>query len=385
MNIYKKLILTLLIFVTGSISADELSTAQGTCNSNNAEQCYKLGEIYSLGKGVKADDKRAYEFYQMACDYGYMAACHNLGVIYKFGTGVETSIEKSREFYEKACNGGLSGSCSQLGDIYYVGDGAKINYSKAFIFYRKSCRGGITTACEALNKFETLNDEIRKPTISIINSENISKRVKFYTELCEKSDSIGCFKLAEAYRNSKNGTDIHKAIEFYEKACKLNSMESCEIVGRLFYEGKKGLEKNYSKAEALFEKACLNGQPKSCYTLGYMYEFGVGVKKNKEKLVHYYKASCDKEHSYGWACFSLGTLYFNGLSVEKNILTAINYYERSCNNGNVFGCNELGKINNEGMAFVKKDQSKAKEFYTKACLINGMARGLCEGYRELNY
>ena len=58
------------------------------CKLGSAEACYSLGVMYSEGKGVPQDYKKAVEFYEKACNKNMGEACLNLGVMYARGQGV---------------------------------------------------------------------------------------------------------------------------------------------------------------------------------------------------------------------------------------------------------------------------------------------------------
>ena len=78
-----------------------------------------------------------------------------------------------------------------------------------------------------------------------------------------------------------NAGDYEKGLEYYQKL-------------------------NYTKAKQFFLEGCKTDK-KSCNYLGVLYENGLGVKKDINKALSYYKISCDAKVAE--ACINLGSLY----------------------------------------------------------------------------
>lgn len=77
----------------------------------HAENCYNLGTIYLLGKGVRQDYHKARELYKKACDMKYTNACLNLGFQYSAGLGVRQNLSIAKQYYGKACDLGEQLGC----------------------------------------------------------------------------------------------------------------------------------------------------------------------------------------------------------------------------------------------------------------------------------
>ena len=56
-------------------------------DKGDASAQYKLGVMYSEGRGVVQDYFKAIEFYQKAADQGHIGALSNLGIMYARGQG----------------------------------------------------------------------------------------------------------------------------------------------------------------------------------------------------------------------------------------------------------------------------------------------------------
>ncbi|WP_257395356.1 Sel1 domain-containing protein [Campylobacter lari subsp. concheus] len=94
--------------------------------------------------------------------------------------------------------------------------------------------------------------------------------------------------------------------------------------------------------------------------------------------IKYYKQACDLNNGFG--CFSLGFIYGDGLGVKKDNFKAVELYQKACILNNGFGCSNLGLMFALGKG-VRKDTSKALEYFGKACdLKNDLG---CQAYAKL--
>jgi TPR repeat protein len=77
------------------------------------------------------------------------------------------------------------------------------------------------------------------------------------------------------------------------------------------------------------------------YNIGYMYEKGLGVKKDLKTAVEFYRMSAND--GFAPAALLVGNAYLKGIGVKKNLREAIYYYEIAAKGGN----KEAIKILNE--------------------------------------
>lgn len=116
---------------------------------------------------------------------------------------------------------------------------------------------------------------------------------------------------------------------------------------------------------------CKNKSNDECYTLTtFNLESNLlnnKIKRDYSQLIEINKNYC--EANFSRACLDLAHKYNLGLGVNQNSDIAITFYEKASTLGSVEADIELGNIyNNEN--YVKKDTTKAKDFYEKACLRN---------------
>ena len=121
-------------------------------------------------------------------------------------------------------------------------------------------------------------------------------------------------------------------------------------IGEMFEKG-KGTVKNSQKAFEWYNKAAKQNDKKAAYKVGRAYLEGKGVSKNYSKALDWFRKSANKK--YVRAEYYLGTLYENGQGVEKNYSKALNWYKQAL----------AGGYNNaaEGIKRVAKAQKSAEQ------------------------
>lgn len=76
-----------------------------------------------------------------------------------------------------------------------------------------------------------------------------------------------------------------------------------------------------------------NQSNQELYELGKKYHEGLGVKKDINKALEYYKAAAGKEFDYAPAIYQLGMIFYKGDGVERNLDIAGNALGLACNLG----------------------------------------------------
>ena len=80
--------------------------------------------------------------------------------------------------------------------------------------------------------------------------------------------------------------------------------------------------------------------------LGFLYEYGQGVKQSHQKAAQFYQKACDGGNAGG--CGMLGFLYKYGKGVRQNFSTAKEHYGKACDLGLQLGCDSYRKLNEKG-------------------------------------
>jgi TPR repeat protein len=180
---------------------------------------------------------------------------------------------------------------------------------------------------------------------------------------CDKQCSAGhggsCALLAVMYREGMGvKQDAAKSAKLAQDACDKEVAAGCRIAAAA------KLGKDKAAAIALYDKACLAGDGKSCVELG-------AAKLSDKKL------AADAQYAFRRACYGggefdgcawLGTLYVDGkggMSVSPKV--GAKFFEKGCKEGSARACAGLATLYSRGAKGFDKDPAKAKELYAKAC------------------
>ncbi|HRU97403.1 MAG TPA: hypothetical protein P5092_08265 [Ruminococcus sp.] len=97
--------------------------------------------------------------------------------------------------------------------------------------------------------------------------------------------------------------------------------------------------------------------------IGWMYDTGHGVEKDKTKAVEWYRKAT--EQGYAYAQCNLGTMYSNGYGIEQDKTKAVEWYRKAAEQGYVRAQCNLGYMYENGTG-VDKDFGLAEHWYIKA-------------------
>lgn len=107
-----------------------------------------LGRAYAHGHGVMRNIDKAIEYYKTAFRSGHVGAAHQIGKFNQFGIGVPVDIEKAVKWYELDASRGYEASVKHLGDIYM--DGTPEGAQKTITLYEKAAARGFVQANNTL-------------------------------------------------------------------------------------------------------------------------------------------------------------------------------------------------------------------------------------------
>lgn len=137
------------------------------------------------------------------------------------------------------------------------------------------------------------------------------------------------------------------------------------------YDNGEGVEKDKGQAALWYRKAAEQGLAEAQYNLGLCYAKGEGVTKDFVKAVSWYRKAA--EQWYALAQSNLGYCYANGEGVETDKEQAVLWYRKAAEQGNAVAQYNLGLcyINGEGVA---KDVIEAYAYWSLAGITAEAAR-----------
>lgn len=104
------------------------------------------------------------------------------------------------------------------------------------------------------------------------------------------------------------------------------------LLGKAYLNGDFGLDKNYNKARALFEKSASQEYPGGLMNLAECYEKGLGVEKDIQKAIDLYDQAGQKGNGYAYK--RLRDIYSRGSEgVPQDLEKAQEYNEKALKTG----------------------------------------------------
>ncbi|OJW67022.1 MAG: hypothetical protein BGO68_00395 [Candidatus Amoebophilus sp. 36-38] len=321
--------------------------------SDSGEALFNLGEMYQNGLEVSRDEDQAFGFYQRAAKQTYAAAEYELGRMYQNGFGkIKKDDVRAFQWYEKAASQGHSAAAYELGRMHQNGFG-KIKKDDVLVFqwYKKAVEHGHAGAAYELAKMcqngfgEVEKDEQEAFKWYLTAAENghleaqlevgdryyKGQRVnlsyveafKWYFEAALNGNPRAEYKLAKMYQNGW-GVDRNdeQAFIWYLKAANQENMEAQFELGKIYQNG-LGLETaDDTEAVKWYKKALQQGHAEAAFNLGIIYEKS---RRYKAAYKSYEKAA---EKGYKAANTKLGWMNQSGLGVEKNMDIVLYYYRK---------------------------------------------------------
>ena len=116
---------------------------------------------------------------------------------------------------------------------------------------------------------------------------------EFYVKAVDLGDTFSALELGDLCFDNSIWPDANqRALEWYQRYLAyqlgLNDSYCLYKIGLIYYYGNYGVSKSYENAVKFFSES---HSYQACYYLGWMYEFGQGVKKDYNMAITYYKDS----------------------------------------------------------------------------------------------
>jgi len=181
-----------------------------------------------------------------------------LGKCYAYGSKeykIEEDDKEALKYYLIAAEADHAVSQFKVGLFFQMGYGCDANFSRAFLWYEKAVAQNQPDALAAI------------------------------AELYESGWGVD--------------QDVGKALDYYERAVEFGEKDALSALGRLYKQRSQENSSLLPKALEFLQKAVAHHAEdfESLFLLGEMYENGLGVEKDTQKAIQYYKqASVDDDH-----------------------------------------------------------------------------------------
>lgn len=148
----------------------------------------------------------------------------------------------------------------------------------------------------------------------------------------------------------------------YYASTKFNHAASQYSLGTCFHDG-VGIEKNPELAVYWYKRSAEQGHPRGEGILGYCYGEGFGVEKDPIQALNWYLRAAAQGETV--AMYNVGYCYEEGIGLKRDYIQALEWYKRAAERGNGLAANSLGYFHEEGLG-VAKNLEQAVYWYTVA-------------------
>jgi len=119
---------------------ENVEALRARAERGDAQAQYRIGVLYSDGRGVPMDEAEATAWISMAAELGYPDAQFCMGVKYEHGIGVPQDFVRAVVWYCRAAEHGDTDAYFQLGKMYAFGRGVPQDLVEAFMWmYLATC------------------------------------------------------------------------------------------------------------------------------------------------------------------------------------------------------------------------------------------------------
>ncbi len=281
-----------------------LSMLTKAADLNNVSAFLSLAKFYSDGKYAERDMEKAISYYNSAGMRGSAAAYEMAADIYRDGTYVDTDVEMAMKYYDLAIRLGSFSALKKSDSIkqkrielYNRALSLEKSFpNEAFLLYTEACKMGHVKATHRLavclelgigtkiNRHEAfflygkavkLGEDAALLSLGICYAKGIGTKLDFALakEVLTKAERLGVEGASDAIRAIMERKKTKLAKRFYSTAM------------RLIYMKKFDASKNYLEIAAQLKS------PRAIYTLGCLYEFGIGAPCDKQKAFLLYEKS----------------------------------------------------------------------------------------------
>ena len=160
------------------------------------------------------------------------------------------------------------------------------------------------------------------------------------------------------------------------KAAEAGDISAQSNLGFMYAKG-IGVEKNIDEAIKWYRKAAENGHLNSQFNLGVIYAKGRGVDQNYHEAFKWYKMAAEQNDKT--ALVTVAMMLAKGIGTEKNEKDAVNWYYRAATQGHINAQYTLATMFSRGQG-VPVDNTEAFEWYLKAAEQDHISAQLAIGF-----
>ncbi|KAI4865314.1 HCP-like protein [Hypoxylon rubiginosum] len=364
--------------ITGPL-LEGVKLLQQSADQNNTDAIYLLGQLNFFGNySHPRNFKAAFDHYYRLASYGNSSAQHMVGLMYATGLGdaVERDQAKALLYHTFAADAGHTRSEMTVAARHLSGIGVpkscetackyyKRVADKGMAWYRSGPPGGMAFTPEA----HRLSDEVGGvygEGASVVSSgihalkaspnsdayAAIDDVIEYLDLMSQKGDFKASFNLGRLYYEGQRGLDRNvdlarryfaavttmywrakdgRAVDQPKPQLEKYASKAAGYIGRMWLRG-EGVRQDFKLARGWFERGIKHGDAQSQWGLGIMNLHGLGMPKNVSKATELFKASADQDFSLSHV--ALGTLHLDQGTAD-DLKIANQYFEAAARWANI--------------------------------------------------
>jgi len=173
-------------------------------------------------------------------------------------------------------------------------------------------------------------------------------------------------RLSDERNRAKAVDHDQDMLQYWQHAADSGDQNAQLALGQLHYFGARGVQRDLQRAREYYQAAADAGVPAAMSNLGQMYAQGIGIDKNNETALKYYRLAAAKVCTLpcnvhcavliscvcGVVCTQgdpsahngLGFMYMNGRGVTQDYKTALRHFKIAAEHGNADSMYNLGVL-----------------------------------------
>ncbi len=309
----------------------------------------------------ETDYKKAIVLYNKIIRLGGICGVSGIARMLLHGIGVEKDEDKAYSLIEEAAESGEAYALYLLGMLEPPNKIPKFLRKNRTNSYQLTHRDS-TKICfwkSAVQGCPNGQNALARYYLSDINNvTDYNYGISLLKSAAMKNYAVAESNLSKIYMKE----DPSLADEYLIKAANHGHTASQVKVGEKYLASKD--PKVIEEGKNLILKADFKGNSRAKYLLGYMYQFGIGVEKDKKEALQYYMDASDMDEID--ALNKLGWMYYNGDGIKRDVSKFMDFLSKAADNGHIDAAFNLGDIHRSGSDGVDINNSEAFRLYKQA-------------------
>ena len=287
---------------------------------------------------VVAQDDQTLADLRARAESGAANSQYTLGFMYEFGLyGAPQDYAKALTWYHKAAAQGYADAQYNLGRMHADGEGVPQDDVEAYVWLNLAA--------------SRLTGEGRERTVAARDA--VAARLT-------PADLREAQRLARKWRRGDIRTTRDRTLAFLGGYVSAIVRITVAVAARCL-----AMLSSPTPPRALADMCARGeaGDAEAQFTLGFIYDFGVGVQEDDAEAVAWYRKAATQGHAT--AQNNLGRMHADGEGVPQNDIEAVDWYRKAAMQGDATAQKNLGVMYDQGRG-VQEDDAEAVAWYRKA-------------------